>query len=157
MSVMFRSQLLIVCAVALSSARGFLPMKPTPFPAPAAASITAQTLNAFLQIQEQLHATQLAIESNRAAAAAKRNARRHDRAHPGLEQTVAAQRASEIEATQKAQRLTLILAGAFGVVGLAAHALHGLFPMARRHAAGGIVRAAPAGVWPGQRPHCRRR
>src|SRR5579862_6730269 len=83
---------------------------------------TAQdTLNAFLQIQEQLHTTQLIIESNRVAAAteAQRNAAEMTARIRVLEQTVATQRANEIEATQKAQRLTLILAGTFGVVGLA--------------------------------------
>jgi tetratricopeptide (TPR) repeat protein len=80
------------------------------------------TLNAFLQIQEQLHNTQLLIESNRVAAAneAQRNAAEMAARIQVLEQTVAAQRASEIEATQKAQRLTLALAGVFGVVGLIA-------------------------------------
>lgn len=80
------------------------------------------TLNAFLQIQEQLHTTQLLIESNRltAAAEAQRNAAEMAARIQVLEQTVATQRASEIEATQKAQRLTLILASVFGVVGLAA-------------------------------------
>lgn len=84
---------------------------------------TAQdTLNAFLQIQEQLHTTQLLIESNQVAAAAEaqHNAAKMAARIQVLEQTVATQRAGEIEATQKAQRLTLILAGAFGVVGLAA-------------------------------------
>jgi tetratricopeptide (TPR) repeat protein len=84
---------------------------------------TAQdTLNAFLQIQQQLHSTQLLIESNRVAAAAEaqRNAAEMAARIQVLEQTVATQRASEIEATQKAQRLTLILAGVFGVVSLAA-------------------------------------
>jgi tetratricopeptide (TPR) repeat protein len=84
---------------------------------------TAQdTLNAFLQIQEQLHTTRLLIESNRVAAAAEaqRNEAEMTARIQVLEQTVATQRASEIEATQKAQRLTLILAGAFGLVGLAA-------------------------------------
>src|SRR5690348_17110317 len=80
------------------------------------------TLNAFLQIQAQLHSTQLIIESNRVAAAneAQRNVTEMTARIQVLEQTVATQRASEIEATQKAQRLTLILAGTFGVVGLAA-------------------------------------
>jgi tetratricopeptide (TPR) repeat protein len=84
---------------------------------------TAQdTLNAFLQIQDQLHNTQLLIESNRVAAAAEaqRNAAEMAARIQVLEQSVATQRASEIEATQNAQRLTLILASVFGVVGLAA-------------------------------------
>ena len=84
--------------------------------------IAQDTLNAFLQIQEQIHSTQLLVESNRvvAAAEAQRNAAELTARIQMLEQTVATQRASEIEATQKAQRLTLILAGVFGVIGLAA-------------------------------------
>jgi len=93
-----------------------------PPPRQAGDKIAQDSLNAFLQIQEQLHTTQLVIESNRVAAAAEaqRNAAEMTARIQVLEQTVAAQRASEIEATQKAQRLTLILAGVVGVVALAA-------------------------------------
>src|SRR5215472_14545483 len=96
---------------------------PTDAPARPALDKTAQdTLNAFLQIQDQLHNTQLLIESNRVAAAAEaqRNAAEMAARIQVLEQTVATQRASEIDVTQKAQRLTLALAGVFGVVSLAA-------------------------------------
>src|SRR5208282_6919761 len=91
-------------------------------PRQAGDKITQDSLNAFLQIQEQLHATQLLIESNRATATAEAQ---RDTADLNarllvLEQAVAAQRASENEATQKAQRLTLILAGAFVGIGLTA-------------------------------------
>ena len=91
-------------------------------PRQAGDKIAQDTLNAFLQIQEQIHSTQLLIESNRVVAAgeAQRNAAEMTARIQVLEQTVATQRASEIEATQKAQRLTLILAGVFGAVGLAA-------------------------------------
>ena len=93
---------------------------------PQTADKTAQdSLNAYVRIQEQLYATQLAIESNRqeAATEAKRNTEEMAARIQLLERTIAAQRAGEVEATQKEQRLTLILAvlaGAFGVVGLAA-------------------------------------
>jgi tetratricopeptide (TPR) repeat protein len=96
---------------------------PAAMPAQPSLDKTGQdTLNAFLQIQDQLHNTQLLIESNRVAAAAEaqRNAAEMAARIQVLEQTVATQRANEIEATQKAQRLTLILASVFGVVGLAA-------------------------------------
>jgi tetratricopeptide (TPR) repeat protein len=91
-------------------------------PRQAGDKITQDSLNAFLQIQEQLHATQLLIESNQSAATAEaqRNTAGLNARLQLLEQTVATQRASENEATQKAQRLILILAGAFVVVGLAA-------------------------------------
>jgi tetratricopeptide (TPR) repeat protein len=91
-------------------------------PTQTADKTTQDSLNAYLRIQEQLHATQLAIESNRqeAAAEAKRNTEQMAARIQLLEQTLAAQRAHEVDGTQKAQRFTLILAGAFGVVGLAA-------------------------------------
>jgi tetratricopeptide (TPR) repeat protein len=128
MSVLVRLNFLIVCACcifgvgpgqrALAGNTNSAELSPRQ-----AGDKTAQdTLNAFLQIQEQLHTTQLLIESNRVAAAAQaqHNAAEMAARIQVLEQTVATQRAGEIEATQKAQRLTLILAGTFGVVGLAA-------------------------------------
>ncbi|HLX94867.1 MAG TPA: tetratricopeptide repeat protein [Verrucomicrobiae bacterium] len=128
MSVMFRFKLLLICAGCLFSV-GLGPRaladetnNTTVSPRQAGDKITQDSLNAFLQIQEQLHATQLLIESNRAAATAEaqRDTADLNARLQVLEQTVAAQHASENEATQKAQRLTLILAGAFVVVGLAA-------------------------------------
>lgn len=128
MSVLVRLNYLIVCACCIfglgPGQRAFAGNTDSADLSPRqAGDKTAQdTLNAFLQIQEQLHTTQLLIESNRVAAAAEaqRNATEMTARIQVLEQTVATQRASEIEATQKAQRLTLILAGTFGVVGLAA-------------------------------------
>jgi tetratricopeptide (TPR) repeat protein len=77
-------------------------------------------VNGYLQIQEQLHDTQMAIERNRqqAEAEARRNANDMAARIRGLEQTIADQRANEVEATQKTQQLMLILAGAFGTIGL---------------------------------------
>ena len=131
-------------------------------PRQAGDKIAQDSLNAFLQIQEQLHTTQLLIESNRVAAAAEaqRNATEMNTRIQVLEQTVATQRASEIEATQKAQRLTLILAGAFGVVGLAAvlfmayfqwRAVTRLVELSTLHPVG-------AALWKGEARHrcCRR-
>jgi tetratricopeptide (TPR) repeat protein len=76
--------------------------------------------NGYLQVQEQLHATRLAIEENRAVAAdeAKKNAEVLAVRLQSLELAVAAQRNSDMEAARKTQQLTLLLAGAFGLVGL---------------------------------------
>jgi tetratricopeptide (TPR) repeat protein len=128
MSVMFRLKLLVICAGCLFSVglgqRALADETNTTAVSPRQAGdkITQDSLNAFLQIQEQLHATQLLIESNRAdvVAEAQRNTADLNARLQLLEQTVAAQHASENEAVQKAQRLTLILAGAFVVVGLTA-------------------------------------
>lgn len=87
--------------------------------APAALTRDEMTQN-YLQIQEQLHATQLAIaESQRAALdTAKSNADAMAARLQSLEQSVAAQRATDTEAARKTQQLTLFLAGAFGLAGL---------------------------------------
>jgi len=77
--------------------------------------------NNYLQIQEQIHATQLAIEQSQqaAAGAAKSNADVLAARLQSLEQSVAAQRGTDAEAARKAQQLTLWVAGAFGLAGLA--------------------------------------
>jgi tetratricopeptide (TPR) repeat protein len=98
----------------------------------AATSVIAQTnnvgavtndavANGYLQIQEQLHATQLAIEANRQVAAddARRNAEALTARLQTLEQTVSAQRAVDAEAARKAQQFTLLVTGIFGLAGLA--------------------------------------
>jgi tetratricopeptide (TPR) repeat protein len=91
----------------------------SPPPAEAATPV-AITMNGYLQIQEQLHATQLSLESNReeAAVTAQRNADATAARIQALEQTIAAQHAADVEAARKAQQFFLILAGTFGVVGL---------------------------------------
>ena len=76
--------------------------------------------NGYLQIQEQLHATRLAIEANSLVAAedARKNADALAARLQSLEQTVSAQRATDTEAARKTQQLTLLLAGVFGLAGL---------------------------------------
>jgi tetratricopeptide (TPR) repeat protein len=76
--------------------------------------------NNYLQIQEQIHATQMAIaESQQAAAdAAKSNAAVLSARLQALEQSVATQHNADAEAARKTQQLTLLLAGAFGLAGL---------------------------------------
>jgi tetratricopeptide (TPR) repeat protein len=85
-------------------------------------SMTQSVVNGYLQIQEQLHDTQLAIENSRqeAAAEAKQNADALTARIQTLEQVVATQRADEVEMAQKNQQFTLALAGAFGLTVLAA-------------------------------------
>jgi tetratricopeptide (TPR) repeat protein len=79
-----------------------------------------KTLNGYLQVQEQLHAMQLAIESNRQEIAVTAQHNSDDMAAriQLLEQIITAQRNSEVEVAQKSQQLTLMLAGV-GMVGLA--------------------------------------
>jgi tetratricopeptide (TPR) repeat protein len=74
----------------------------------------------YLQIQEQIHATQIAIEQNQEAAleTSQSNALALAQRLQSLEQTVASQRNSDAEAAHKTQQMTLFMAGTFGLIGL---------------------------------------
>lgn len=74
----------------------------------------------YLQLQEQIHASQLAIEHQQqvAADAATANATALAARLDTLEQSVARQRTSDAEAAHKTQQMTLFMAGAFGLIGL---------------------------------------
>lgn len=76
--------------------------------------------NNYLAIQEQIHATQMAIEQSQQVAAdtAKSNADVLAARLDSLEQSVAAQHNADAEAARKTQQLTLFLAGVFGLAGL---------------------------------------
>lgn len=78
------------------------------------------TQNALLQIQEQLHAAQLAIadSQSRADVAAATNVAVLTARIQALEQSLVAQRANDVEAARKTQELTLLIAGTFGLAGL---------------------------------------
>jgi tetratricopeptide (TPR) repeat protein len=81
---------------------------------------TQSMVNAYLQIQEQIHDTQLAIEQNRqqSEAEARRNMANMTARIEALQQIIAAQRQGEAETAQRTQQLMLILGGAFGTIGL---------------------------------------
>ena len=115
MNVMIRLNFLMVCACLAFGARIFAAGTNA-----ATAAMPTDMVNGYLQIQAQLHDTQLAIENNRqlAEAEAQRNADNTAARIEALQQTIAALRANEIAATQKTQQLTLILAGTFGTIGL---------------------------------------
>jgi tetratricopeptide (TPR) repeat protein len=97
----------------------------------AASAVVAQTnisavvtndilANGYLQIQEQLHATRLAIEESRASAAAEadKNVAALNARIASLEKVIADQRNADTDSARKSQQLTLLLAGAFGLAGL---------------------------------------
>jgi tetratricopeptide (TPR) repeat protein len=120
MNMMSRLNFLLVCACILGAAQAFA-AEPDPIAMPPAADTTTQAVvNGNLQIQEQLHATLLAIESSRreAEAEAATNAAAFTAHIAALEQTIADQRASEIEAARKTQQIALFMAGTFGLIGL---------------------------------------
>ena len=81
-----------------------------------------QVLRTGLQIQEQLQATQLAVEQSRqeAKAAATQNAEAMTKGLQVLQEAFAAARTREIEAVQKSNKVTLIVAGTFAGIGLLA-------------------------------------
>lgn len=87
---------------------------------PSVANTNTDAANGYLQIQQQLHEMQLALEQSRVTAAdeAANNAEVLATRLQALEQTVTAQRSSDLEAARKSQQLTLMLAGAFGLAGL---------------------------------------
>jgi tetratricopeptide (TPR) repeat protein len=121
MSMMFRPFFFIVCACVIFGARLFAE-ETNSVPTPAAADTTTQSVvNGYLQIQAQLHDTQMAIENNRAeaAATAQRNLDTMATRIQALEQTIAAQRTSDVDSARKAQQFMLTLVAVFGTAGLA--------------------------------------
>ena len=81
-----------------------------------------ESLRAFLQLQEQLHETQISIERNRmeVQAASAQSAVTLSNRLQAIEQSLLVQRASELDEAQRTNRLMLALLGVFAVVGLAA-------------------------------------
>ena len=78
-----------------------------------------ESLRAYLQLQEQIHEAQLAIERNRQeseTASAKSAAMLAERLQ-GIEQSLAAQRASELEAVQRANHTMLVIVLAVATLG----------------------------------------
>ena len=89
-------------------------------PPPASDAATQALINGYLQIQQQLHATQMAVEDTRqqnAADAATNTAELTARIQ-ALEQTIALQRASDNDSARRTQQTTLFVIAAFGLIGL---------------------------------------
>ncbi|MEI9961978.1 MAG: hypothetical protein WDM76_12845 [Limisphaerales bacterium] len=105
MNVILRVNFLLVCVCFALSARLFAAEtnSVTNSVSPAVDVVAQNLLNGYLQLQEQLHAAQLAIADGRqeAAAEAKRNADELTVRIQTLEQTIAEQRAREVEMAQK--------------------------------------------------------
>jgi len=78
-----------------------------------------EILRVYLQLQEQVHEAQLAIEQSRKEAreAAAQNAEVLTQRLHAIEQALATQRARELEAMQSSNRVMLIVAGSFACVG----------------------------------------
>ena len=119
-------------------------------------------LRAYLHLQEQLHATQISVEQTRKESdeLAAQNARLLSGRLQAIEQSLAAQRAKELDAMQNSNRVILILAGVFAALGFLAMLLMAYFqwrtvgrlaeitaalPMARALSAPGPVAALGTG------------
>jgi tetratricopeptide (TPR) repeat protein len=120
-------------------------------PAPAAnASIEATNsqdlLRAYVQLQEQLHAAQLAIEQNRKEArdAASHSAEVLAARLQSIEQALASQRAGELEAMRSSNRVLLIVAGTFAGVGFLGMVLMTIFQWRTVHNLAEISASLPS-------------
>ena len=115
----------LLVLVLVAFAAGGFGAEPAVPPAPAGKTEetnTQDTLRAYLQLQEQLHATQLSIERSRKEADA--NTAETARVLAGrlqaIEQTLTSQRRQELEAMQDSNKVMLIVAGLFAVLGFLA-------------------------------------
>lgn len=115
-----------------------------------------QVLRSYLQLQEQIHATQLSIERARqdAEAAAKRNAEAMTERLNQI-QALNLQREHELVAMQDSNRGILIVAGVFAGVGLVTmlltaffqwRAMHRLAQATVAHSSGGFALSHPPGA-----------
>ena len=92
-------------------------------PAPETGAGSNDTLRAYLQLQEQLHATQLALERNRqeTEAIAARNSEAVAARFQAIEQALSAKRSADLESLEQrmhsTQRLLLLGAGTIAAVG----------------------------------------
>lgn len=98
-------------------------------PPPQESSGSNESLRAYLQLQEQLHETQLAIERNRQddLAAAAQDSMTLSNHLQAIEQSLLVQRAGELADTQRTNHLLMVVIGLFAVVGFAAALLTAFF------------------------------
>ena len=146
------SLITLICLIAFVTTGLFA--ADTNSPSSAADTTNSQdTLRAYLQLQEQLHATQLAIEHNReeADAAAAHNAEALAARLNAVEQALTAARTREMEAMhdtntsiQKSNQAMLIVAGIFAAIGFIAMFLTAYFQWRTIHRLAEISAAIPA-------------
>ena len=98
---------------------------PAPAPTLVDTNASSEALRSYLQLQEQLHGLQLRIEETRQQAdtAAVRNAQVVAGRLQALEQTLAAERAKDVDAVRSSNRMTLLVASTFGIIGFLAMVL----------------------------------
>jgi tetratricopeptide (TPR) repeat protein len=107
-----------------------------------------ETLRAYLQLQEQLHLTQLAVEQNRREA--RETAAQNSEALAGrlqtIERALETQRGRELETMQSSNRALLSVAGTFAAVGFVAVLLMSFFQWRTVNRLAEISAALPAGL-----------
>src|SRR3989442_7017318 len=119
----------LVAGVAFAAVGYGLPAGGAEPPAPAPTLVDtnspSEALRSLLQLQEQLHGLQLRIEETRQQAdtAAVLNAQAVASRLQALEQTLAAERAKDVDAVRSSNRMTLLVASTFGIIGFLAMVL----------------------------------
>jgi len=113
---------------------------------PQESSVSNEALRAYLQLQEQVHATQLAIERNRQEeqAAAAQDSMTLSNHLQAIEQTLLVQRAGELADTQHTNHLLLMFIGFFAVGCFAAALFTAYFQWRAVSRLGEISAALPA-------------
>jgi tetratricopeptide (TPR) repeat protein len=121
MNMIFRPIFPMICALIFFGAPAFA-AETNSVSASATNAVTESMVNGYLQIQAQLHDTQIAIEDSRQemAAESKRTADALTARIQTLENTIAMQRANETGTAQKNQQFTLMMSVAFGLIVVAA-------------------------------------
>ncbi len=104
-----------------------------------------ENLRSYVQLQEQLHATQLAIEQVRKdnSDAAARSLQLLTERLQGIEGALSTQRARELEAMQSSNRVMLTVAGTFAFIGVVAMLLMAFFQWRTVHGLAAISAGLP--------------
>jgi hypothetical protein len=127
-------------------------------PPPATSSIAESNspalLQAYQQVQEQLRLTQLAIEQNRQEikAAATQNAESLSKALESIQEGFAAQRARDLEAMQRFNKVILIVVGTFAGMSLLTLLMMSYFQWRMSKGLAEITAALPAALGLGAGP-----
>jgi len=139
---------LACCSQVSRAAEAVPPVVPPAAGTNRAEEVNAQEmLRAYLQLQEQLHATQIAVEQTRKESdeIAAQNAQVLSGRLQAIEQSLAAQRARELEAMQSSNRVMLIVAGTFAALGFLAMLLMAYFQWRTVSRLAEITAALPSG------------
>jgi tetratricopeptide (TPR) repeat protein len=116
-----RSAFLVFVLISLAAGSlGAEPGSPASAAGKADETNAQETLRSYLQLQEQIHATQLAVEHSRtqAEAAAAETAKAFTTRLQGIETALGAQRAQELAVMQSSNKVMLVVAGLFAALGL---------------------------------------